>query len=333
LHPGRFSRNALRVSRLPLIATALLVSLAASGVAAESAAAPRPGENFALARPALTLIWIAPGTFWMSATHGAGDDTEVTLTRGYWLGQTEVTQAQWQGVMENNPLPFFRRGSDWPVETVAWDMVMIFCTKLTEQERSAGRLPPGYVYTLPTEAQWEYACRAGTTGPFAGEIGALAWYDANSGGETHPVAQKRPNAWGLYDMHGNVQEWCADWFGPYPGGRISDPTGPAMGQYRVFRGGHWAGPAGWCRRSGCSCNLPAAIAALASGSRSPPSETSRRRRRPPAAERIAARRVSAPRIRFRLAPAPAPATAPAAARRAPSRRGSARAPRGRRARG
>ncbi|MBI5766755.1 MAG: formylglycine-generating enzyme family protein [Verrucomicrobia bacterium] len=235
------------MSHLTFIAAGLLVSLAASTATAESSAAPRFGENFALAQPTLPLVWIAPGTFWMSGTHGAGDDTEVTLTRGYWLGQTEVTQAQWQGVIEDNPLPFFTRGSDRPVETVAWDMAMIFCTKLTERERSAGRLPPGYAYTLPTEAQWEYACRAGTTGPFAGEIDALAWHEGNSGGQTHPVGQKRPNAWGLYDMHGNVQEWCADWFGAYPGGQVNDPTGPALGQYRVLRGGGWAGSTGSCR--------------------------------------------------------------------------------------
>jgi formylglycine-generating enzyme required for sulfatase activity len=246
LHCAGLSSKAPGVSRFALI-TGLLVAFPGAGVAAESAAPPRPGENYALVQPVLPLVWIAPGTFWMSSTHGAGDDTEVTLTRGYWLGQTEVTQAQWQAVIDDYPLPFFTRGSDRPVETVSWDLVMIFCAKLTERERSAGRLPTGYVYTLPTEAQWEYACRAGTTGPFAGEIDALAWYDANSGGQTHPVASKRPNAWGLHDMHGNVQEWCADWFGPYPGGRVNDPTGPAMGQYRVFRGGSWTGPAGWCR--------------------------------------------------------------------------------------
>lgn len=245
--------------RLVLIVAGLLVLCAVRALAAEaSAAPPRPGENYTLAHPALPMVWIAPGTFWMSATHGAGDDTEVTLTRGYWLAQTETTQSQWQAVMEDNPLPFFMRGSDRPVETVAWDMVMIFCRKLGEREQAAGRIPAGYSYALPTEAQWEYACRAGTTGKFAGEIDALGWYDGNSDGKTHPVAQKLPNAWGLYDMHGNVQEWCADWFGAYPGGRASDPTGPALGQYRVFRGGSWTSAAGMCRSANRLFILPVA---------------------------------------------------------------------------
>jgi formylglycine-generating enzyme required for sulfatase activity len=136
----------------------------------------------------MAMIWIAPGTFLMSSTHGAGDDTLVTLTRGYWLGQTEVTQGQWQAVIDRVPVPSFFKGSDRPVEQVGWNLVMEFCLKLTERERAAGRLPEGYTYTLPTEAQWEYACRAGTTGKYAGEIEAMAWYDTNSGAQTHPVA-------------------------------------------------------------------------------------------------------------------------------------------------
>lgn len=214
---------------------------------------PRPGQNFTVAHPAIAMIWIAPGTFLMSGTHGAGDDTVVTLTRGYWLGRTEVTQAQWQALIESTPVfrfvpvPSFHKGSERPVERVSWDMAMAFCADLDARERAAGRVPPGYAYTLPTEAQWEYACRAGTTGKYAGDLAALAWYETNSGGETHPVAQKQPNAWGLYDMHGNVQEWCADWYGPYPGGRVHDPAGPDSGVYRVMRGGSWASPEGGCR--------------------------------------------------------------------------------------
>lgn len=208
---------------------------------------PRAGQSFTLDIPALAMIWIAPGAFFMSSTHGAGDDTQVTLTRGYWLGQTEVTQAQWQTLIERVPIPSRFKGSDRPVEQVSWELAMEFCLKLTERERAAGRLPPAYRYTLPTEAQWEYACRAGTTGIYAGDLAAMAWYEATSGGQTHPVAQKQPNAWGLYDMHGNVQEWCADWYGGYPGGRASDPTGAPSGQFHVLRGGHWGGSAGYCR--------------------------------------------------------------------------------------
>ncbi|MBI4625382.1 MAG: formylglycine-generating enzyme family protein [Verrucomicrobia bacterium] len=233
-----------------------LALIAVPGVAAELAKAnpagnasntPRFGQNFTVAHPAIAMIWIAPGTFLMSSTHGAGDDTLVTLTRGYWLGRTEVTQGQWQAVIDRVPVPSFFKGSDRPVEQVGWDLVMEFCLKLTERERTAGRLPQGYAYTLPTEAQWEFACRAGTTGKYAGEIEAMAWYDANSGGQTHPVAQKQPNAWGFHDMHGNVAEWCVDWYAGYAGGRVNDPTGTGARQFHILRGGSWGVSAGICR--------------------------------------------------------------------------------------
>lgn len=233
-----------------------LVLFAGPGAAAElsrakprgtDSSAPRLGQNFTVVHPSIAMVWIPPGTFLMSSTHGAGDDTRVTLTHGYWLGRTEVTQAQWQALIERVPLPSHFKGSERPVERVSWDLVTEYCLNLTEREQAAGRVPEGYRYTLPTEAQWEYACRAGTTGSFAGEVAAMAWYNINSGGETRPVAQKLPNAWGLYDMHGNVQEWCADWYAAYVGGQVSDPTGPPFGQFRVIRGGAWRGSAGECR--------------------------------------------------------------------------------------
>ena len=120
---------------------------------------------------------------------------------------------------------------------------------MTEAERNAGRLPAGSVYRLPTEAEWEYGCRAGTAGDYAGDLGALAWYKDNSGGKTHAVGTKRANGWGLYDMHGNVWEWCHDWYdsGYYAESPAADPTGPATGSSRVIRGGSWDSDARNCR--------------------------------------------------------------------------------------
>jgi formylglycine-generating enzyme required for sulfatase activity len=193
----------------------------------------------------LALVWIEPGSFVMGSPpeerrHKAeGPQTHVTLSTGFWLGRTEVTQRQYESVIGTNPSTFKAVGSDAPVERVSWIDAMKFCEVLNERERTAGRLPEGYAYTLPTEAQWEYACRAGTTGDYAGDPGDMAWYDENSGATTHVVALKEPNAWGLYDMSGNVLEWCFDWYGDYPGGKVTDPTGPRHGHYRIARGGSW----------------------------------------------------------------------------------------------
>jgi len=212
-----------------------------------------PGQDFTVATAEIAMIWINPGTFLLSDPMGSDDDTQVTLTRGYWLGRTEVTQEQWQTLMEHLPSPSYFKGSDRPVERVAWVSAMEFCRKLTERERAEGRLPAGYEYTLPTEAQWEYACRAGTTGPHAGNLDDLAWFGANSGQQTHPVAQKQPNAWGLHDMHGNVWEWCADGYNGYAGGSATDPftayDGPSAATHRMVRGGAWGNTAGQCRSS------------------------------------------------------------------------------------
>ena len=155
----------------------------------------------------------------------------VTLTKGFWIGETEVTQAQWESVMGNNPSSF--KGTDRPVEQVSWNDCQKFIRKVNVALKGGIR--------LPTEAEWEYACRAGTSGDYGGtgNLEEMGWYSKNSGETTHPVAQKKPNAWGLYDMHGNVWEWCADWHGDYPSGEVTDPTGPRSGSYRVSRGGSW----------------------------------------------------------------------------------------------
>jgi formylglycine-generating enzyme required for sulfatase activity len=169
----------------------------------------------------------------------------VSLTKPYWLSQTEVTQSQWQEIMGTNPSCFVE--AQLPVENVSYGEALAFCRKLTTREREEGRLPMDYEYTLPTEAQWEYACRAGTAGEYAGGLESMGWYGANSGRKTHPVGQKQANMWGLHDMYGNVWEWCLDWYGNYPSGSVSDITGSTYGSRRVVRGGCWGNDATFCR--------------------------------------------------------------------------------------
>ena len=155
---------------------------------------------------------------------------EVTISGSFYIATTEVTQAQWMAVMGTNPSKF--QGDSLPVEQVSWNDAKEFIRKLSSKKGETQ-------YRLPTEAEWEYACRAGTTGDRLGNLGSAAWYDPNSGGMTHPVGQKQANAWGLYDMLGNVYEWCEDWKGAYPGGPVTDPRGPSTGSFRVVRGGSW----------------------------------------------------------------------------------------------
>jgi formylglycine-generating enzyme required for sulfatase activity len=192
----------------------------------------------------MSFVTIPAGTFMMGE---GGEAHQVTLTKGFELGVYEVTQEQYEKVMGSTSSHF--KGPQNPVETVSWDDAVEFCRKLSAlpAEQSAG-----YVYRLPTEAEWEYAGRAGTTtkysfGDSESELGDYAWYRDNSGGTTHPVGQKKPNAWGLYDMHGNVYEWCQDWYGAYPSGSVTDPTGAASGSDRVHRGGSWFHNSDYCR--------------------------------------------------------------------------------------
>ena len=241
-----------------------------------------------------------------------GPPTQVTFTRPFWLGKYEVTHGQWKALMSTDLVAQARRmveddttyelggkqqtirgirglkrdsdpavnvdnrDDDAPMYWVSWDEAVAFCRRLTEQERAAGRLPGGYEFRLPTEAEWEYACRAGTTtATYAGDLeiegknnapvlDAIAWYFGNSSDgytgkgidtvkvpeKQYPggiagqrkVGTKQPNAWGLYDTLGNVAEWCADWHAEkLPGGHVSDPQGPSAGTKRALRGGGWVG--------------------------------------------------------------------------------------------
>ncbi len=155
---------------------------------------------------------------------------EVTLTRGFWMQKAPLTQVQWIAVMGSNP-SHFSDNELRPVEQVSWEDAQTFLRALNQQT--------GKEFRLPTEAEWEYACRAGTPGGYAGSPDELAWYSANSGHTTHPVATRTPNAWGLYDMHGNVWEWCQDCYAMLPEARAQDPTGATSGSARVLRGGSW----------------------------------------------------------------------------------------------
>jgi formylglycine-generating enzyme required for sulfatase activity len=233
---------------------------------------PTPGQRFyravSVPTPADTnLVFIQPGTFTMgSPTNEVGREVwpaaetqhTVTLTRGFWMGKYEVTQGEYLAVMGNNPShyqpPNFTEDLTRPVEFVNWFDATAYCTTLTEQERAAGRIPTNCVYRLPTEAEWEYGCRGGTSTRFSygddpgyTNLSNYAWYWNNSNNQTHPVGGKLANPWGLYDMHGNVWEWCQDWFGAYADGIALDPQGPAAGTYRVGRGGGWDASGVVCR--------------------------------------------------------------------------------------
>ncbi|MEO7598284.1 MAG: formylglycine-generating enzyme family protein [Opitutus sp.] len=213
--------------------------------AEEGVRAPSAGHPFTVPGPNLTLLWVADGTFRMGSMEDEPDRksdespiTRVTLSRGFWLGRFEVTQGQWAAVMGTTPA-FFQGDPLLPVEQVSWDDAVAFCQRLTEKSRSDGTLPDGYVYQLPTEAQWEYACRAGSReGVRRIDLPDIAWFRENTRARSERVGQLQPNAWGFHDMLGNVWEWCADYNGPYPGGVVVDPPqSEYTGLHRVVRGG------------------------------------------------------------------------------------------------
>jgi len=223
---------------------------AAAAPAKPQASGPEKNINLDLGGGVTLVLTLIPaGKFTMGSPHSErgrrgneGPQHEVTISNPFYMGVTEVTQAQYQAIMGANPSD--SKGATNPVERVSWDDAMGFCKKLSEKTRQAVR--------LPTEAEWEYACRAGTRTAYSfGDsdtaLGDYAWHHGNSGYTTHPVGLKRPNAWGLYDMHGNVWQWCADWYEDYPKGAVTDPQGPASGSQRVLRGGSWHDGTGHCR--------------------------------------------------------------------------------------
>ncbi|MEA3324727.1 MAG: formylglycine-generating enzyme family protein [Euryarchaeota archaeon] len=191
---------------------------------------------------------IPAGEFMMGSEDGFDDEKpvhKVRIGKPFYLGTYPVTQAEWKAVMGNNPSHF--KGDDLPVESVSWDDVQEFIKKLNEKEGTDK-------YRLPSEAEWEYACRAGTNtrysfGDSESKLGDYAWYDYNSGSKTHPVGKKKPNPGGLYDMHGNVWEWVQDrWHSNYDGAPTDGSAWESGdGAHRVLRGGSWGGNARYCR--------------------------------------------------------------------------------------
>lgn len=227
---------------------------------AKPAPAPTPApakvtasnQTFTANGVSFTMVYVKGGTFTMGATSEQGGDAyewekpahNVTLS-DYYIGQTEVTQQLWQAVMGNNP-SLFTGDSRRPVEQVSWDDCQNFIRELNRIT--------GQKFHLPTEAQWEYAARGGSKSSHSKYSGShsidyVAWYDGNSGDKTHPVATKQANELGIYDMSGNVWEWCADWYGTYGNNAQTNPTGPTSGQSRVLRGGSWYSNARLCRTS------------------------------------------------------------------------------------
>ncbi len=201
----------------------------------------------------MKLVLILPGTFTMGSPEEefgrkpGETQHQVSISNWYYLGRYEVTQGQYEEVMGNNPSEF--KGAKNPVETVSWEDAVSFCNKLSElpEEKAAGR-----AYRLPTDAEWEYACRATSTtaycfGDSSESLGEYAWFDEARPRKRHGVGEKKANKWGLYDMHGNVGEWTQDWFDEGPFEEITDPTGPKEGSFRVIRGGSSMSPSVYCR--------------------------------------------------------------------------------------
>jgi len=230
-------------------------------IAAESATFTLPGGA------TMEMVWIAPGTFTMGSSppHSGGGDDEgpphlVTIRQGFYLGKVELTQGQWESVIGTRPWAGQSQAVKdpyYPTVYISWDDMQAFMAKLNQGEGKS-------VYRLPTEAEWEYACRAGTTtrwsfGDEESQLGDYAWYEANVGEEevAHRVGTKRPNPWGVCDLHGNVWEWCGDWYGSYTSGSQTDPVGPSTGLYRVLRGGSFEYPAEYARSANRGHILPA----------------------------------------------------------------------------
>lgn len=216
---------------------------------------PVENKNWTVSELDLEMVYVEKGSFNMGSNEGSDNEKpvhEVTITRGFWIGKYEVTQKQYKKLIGNNPSSL--KNLDNPVERISWYNADAFCKKLTEQERKNGRLPDGYVYRLPTEAEWEYAARGGQKSKgfkFSGSdtLSEVGWYEANNKYRIQPVGSKKPNELGIHDMSGNLWEWCYDWYWReyYSMSPDEDPQGKPTGYNRVKRGGSWLMAARECR--------------------------------------------------------------------------------------
>jgi formylglycine-generating enzyme required for sulfatase activity len=246
-----------------MMKTTLTVLLLAFMLTACSQRSPELPQTFTNQK-GIEFVLVPAGSFMMGSTRSPHEQPvhQVTIAQPFLMGRYEVTQAQWQRVMGTSvaqqrdrgsaSLPLVGEGAQYPMYYVSWDEAQEFIQRLNSQD-------DGYTYRLPTEAEWEYACRAGTTGDYAGSLNAMAWYDDNSDHTTHPVGQKQPNSFGLYDMHGNVEEWCEDWSHENYNGAPTDGSAWINGgtqQHRVLRGASWFLHASDLRSSLRNLNVP-----------------------------------------------------------------------------
>jgi formylglycine-generating enzyme required for sulfatase activity len=205
----------------------------------------KPGDRFEspLNNTTIATRWIPSGEYWMgsptSEPNRFSDEIRhrVTISQGFLMTESECTQGEWASVMTNNPSYF--KGEIRPVEQVTWEDAVKFCDRLTKVQLTQGLIPEGFKWRLPSEGEWEYACRSGGAQAFSSDVFISAWVSENANFQTHPIRTKEANAWGLHDVHGNVWEWCLDWYNEYPNQHVTDPISKSVSLGKVFRGGGW----------------------------------------------------------------------------------------------
>ena len=229
--------NTLLDKLLAIAIACCLISMGCDSSQLAEKPIPKKPKPFVF-NPSVNLVAIDPGRF----IRVTDTQQNITISQKFWIGTHEITQSKFEAVMGSNPS--FFKGENLPVEKVSFDQAVEFCKALTIKDLGEGRIRQNMIYRLPSEAEWEFACLGGANSPFSfGEVSQAndyAWSAENAADKTQSVGQKQPNAWGLYDMHGNVWEWVLDWFAPHPKDhQLIDPVGPPSGEHRVFKGGGW----------------------------------------------------------------------------------------------